>query len=214
VSAGGCAGHAGHADPAGRTGAGPVGSDPAAPTVRRMRWWDVPALLPLERASFGTDAWTEAGFWSELAGWPETRHYVVAEVPPGEPGEPGGSSGPREGGGPGAVVHGFGGLLVAADEATVQTLAVDPAWRGCGLGRLLLEDLLAEAGHRGAASVWLEVRADNAAALGLYDRFGFERAGVRRGYYAQGRVDAVVMRRRVRVPAGPGARVRDAGVAP
>jgi [ribosomal protein S18]-alanine N-acetyltransferase len=147
--------------------------------LRRMRWWDVPALVPVDRDCFGSDAWEEAGFWSELAGWPESRHYVVAE--------------PADG--PGTVL-GYAGLSAVVDEATVQTVAVDPAHRGQGLGRLLVDALLAEAEARGARTVWLEVRDDNTSALALYGAYGFRRAGVRRGYYAGGRVDAVVMRRR------------------
>ncbi|MGH8867556.1 MAG: ribosomal protein S18-alanine N-acetyltransferase [Actinomycetes bacterium] len=150
----------------------------SAPVVlRRLRWWDVPRLLDVERGAFGPDAWSEPGFWSELAWWPESRYYVVAEEPEGE-------------------LVGYAGLLSAADEATVQTVVVDPDKRGRGVGRRLLDDLLAEAVRRGAGTVWLEVREDNAPALALYDAYGFERAGVRRGYYEGGRVDAVVMRRR------------------
>lgn len=152
-------------------------------TLRRMRWWDVEPLLPVERASFGPDAWSPEQFWSELAGWPESRHYVVAE----RAGRP----------------CGYAGLFVAADEATVQTVAVDPDVRGQAVGALLLDDLLAEAARRGAATTWLEVRADNVPALRLYQARGFERAGVRRGYYEAGRVDAVVMRRRVPAPTTP-----------
>lgn len=186
-------------------------SGPAAGAVRlrRMRWWDVPALLAVDRACFGADAWEEQGFWSELAGWPESRHYVLAEpagagdAVSGEGGTGGGEP-PDEAG----TVLGYAGLFAVADEATVQTVAVDPAHRGRGLGRLLVEALLAEADTRGVRTVWLEVRDDNTSALALYGAYGFARAGVRRGYYAGGRVDAVVMRRRA-AEAGPWTRRTD-----
>jgi ribosomal-protein-alanine N-acetyltransferase len=143
--------------------------------LRPMRWWDVPAALTIERALF-PDPWTEATFWSELAGVPETRHYVVAES--------------------GSELVGYAGLFATRHTADVQTLAVAAHRQGAGLGALLLTALLDEAARRGAGEVLLEVRADNEVAARLYTRFGFERIGVRRGYYRPGRVDAVVMRRR------------------
>ncbi|HEV2088816.1 MAG TPA: GNAT family N-acetyltransferase, partial [Cryptosporangiaceae bacterium] len=68
-----------------------------------------------------------------------------------------------------------------------------------------LDDLLAEAGRRGARQVSLEVRADNEPALRLYARRGFEVVGVRRGYYQPSGADAVVMRCELQAPDGPGA---------
>jgi [ribosomal protein S18]-alanine N-acetyltransferase len=142
-----------------------------------MRWWDVPEALAIERALFA-DPWTEGTFWSELAGVPETRHYIVAE------------SGDR--------VVGYAGLFATRHEADVQTLAVAAPRQGEGLGARLLTALLDEAARRDVGEVLLEVRADNDTAARLYERFGFERIGVRRGYYQPGRIDAVVMRRRSR----------------
>jgi [ribosomal protein S18]-alanine N-acetyltransferase len=145
------------------------------PKLRPMRWWDVPAALAIERELF-PDPWTEATFWSELAGVPETRHYVVIEAD-GE-------------------LIGYAGLFATRHTADVQTVAVAASRQGEGLGALLLTALLDEAQRRGAGEVLLEVRADNETAARLYSRFGFERIGVRRGYYQPGRVDAIVMRRR------------------
>jgi [ribosomal protein S18]-alanine N-acetyltransferase len=70
------------------------------------------------------------------------------------------------------------------------------ATRGCrtGLGARLLEALLAEAERRGQRRVLLEVRSDNGPAQRLYERYGFTRSAVRRGYYPGG-VDAWVMER-------------------
>lgn len=147
------------------------------PTLRRMRWWDVEALLPLERELFGDEAWTPGMFWSELAQH-DTRHYVVAEVP-GPAGRP--------------EIAGYAGLCVYPGESYVQTIAVRPADQGRGLGARLLTVLLEEAVHRGEGGVLLEVRADNERAQALYRRFGFLPVGIRRGYYQPSGTDAVVM---------------------
>ncbi len=69
------------------------------------------------------------------------------------------------------------------DEAWVMEIAVDPAARRCGHGRALLDEAERRARAWGTASLWLEVRAQNDAARGLYARCGFVEQGVRRGYY-------------------------------
>ena len=142
-------------------------------SLERFRWWHVDDVLPLERALFPPEPWTAHHFWSEL-GQTATRHYVVAVS--------------------GAEVVGYAGLCDYPDEAFVQTMAVAPSYQRQGIGALLLEELLAEAGRRRQQRVLLEVRADNAAAQRLYERYGFARTGVRRGYYPGG-VDAWVMER-------------------
>lgn len=82
-----------------------------------------------------------------------------------------------------------------ADEATLIDLVVAPAARRQGLARLLLAELLMRWQQAGVASVFLEVRASNSAALALYQQLGFNEIGVRRGYYpaASGREDAIQM---------------------
>jgi ribosomal-protein-alanine N-acetyltransferase len=143
--------------------------------LRAMRWWDIDAVMRLERELFVDEAWTETMFWSELAE-PPTRHYVVAAD--------------------GEEVVGYAGLCAYdAGEAYVQTIGVDPARRRAGIGTALLVDLLDEAQRRRCPHVDLEVRAGNDDAVRLYERHGFRRIGVRRGYYQPSGADAVVMRR-------------------
>lgn len=144
--------------------------------TRRMRWWDIEAAHRIETDLF-PDPWSVEAFWSELAHVPETRHYVVAE---------------RDG-----SLLGYAGLVVAGRQADVQTLAVARSAQGHGLGRRLLDELLAEARRRDASEVLLEVRAENTAAQRLYATAGFERIAVRRGYYQPGGTDADVLRLRL-----------------
>ena len=141
-----------------------------------MRWWDVPAAHAIETGLF-PDPWSVETFWSELAQVPATRHYLVAED--------------------GGEVVGYAGIVATGHQADVQTLAVSGARQGRGLGAELLRALLDEAGRRGAGEVLLEVRAENQAAQQLYARHGFERIGVRRGYYRPGGTDAFVLRLRL-----------------
>ena len=84
-----------------------------------------------------------------------------------------------------------------AGEAEVLTLAVAPWARRRGLGADLMRAAIATARAAAAASMFLEVDVANVAAVGLYGRLGFARAGLRRAYYDRGpggRADALVMR--------------------
>ncbi|MFJ9645179.1 ribosomal protein S18-alanine N-acetyltransferase [Streptomyces sp. NPDC004244] len=152
-----------------------------------MRWWDIAPVLELEQELFPEDAWSAGMFWSELAharGPHATRHYVVAEAVP-----EGGSAA-----GTGRRIVGYAGLAAAGDLADVQTIAAARDQWGTGLGARLLTDLLRAATAFECAEVLLEVRVDNTRAQKLYERFGFEPIGFRRGYYQPGNVDALVMR--------------------
>jgi ribosomal-protein-alanine N-acetyltransferase len=147
------------------------------PVLREMRWWDIEPVHELEKALFPEDAWSRGMFWSELAhsrGPEATRRYVVAET--------------------GDRVVGYAGLASSGDLADVQTIAVAADHWGTGLGGRLLTELLRAATAFECAEVLLECRVDNVRAQKLYERFGFQPIGFRRGYYQPGNVDALVMR--------------------
>ncbi|ARX85803.1 acetyltransferase [Streptomyces alboflavus] len=163
----------------------PSKTPPPAVVPREMRWWDIDAVLALEKELFPDDAWSRGMFWSELAharGPGSTRRYLVAYE--------------------GERLVGYGGLAVAGTDsdggaavaADVQTIAVARDHWGSGLGARLLTELLRHATAFEATEVMLEVRVDNTRAQKLYQRFGFEPIGFRRGYYQPGNVDALVMR--------------------
>lgn len=89
---------------------------------------------------------------------------------------------------------GYGVMSMAAGEAHILNICVHPEMQGQGLARRLLLRLLSIAAKRGTDTVFLEVRASNRVARGLYQSLGFNEVGLRRGYYpAQtGREDAVL----------------------
>ena len=90
---------------------------------------------------------------------------------------------------------GYGVMSVVAGEAQILNICIDPNMQGEGLGRRLLQHLIAEAGRQSADTVFLEVRSSNQAAFALYDSAGFNEIGQRRGYYPakDGREDALVL---------------------
>ena len=90
-------------------------------------------------------------------------------------------------------IVGFAGMWIMFDEAHITTIGVHPDERGSGLGELLLVQLFVEATARGAEMLTLEVRVSNDAAQTLYQKYGFERHGVRRRYYSDNGEDAYIM---------------------
>jgi ribosomal-protein-alanine N-acetyltransferase len=84
---------------------------------------------------------------------------------------------------------------VVVDQAEILSLATAPRCRRQGVGRALLDAVLAAMTRHGASAVWLEVRISNDAARRMYEAAGFVAAGLRRGYYRQPPEDAAVLRR-------------------
>jgi [ribosomal protein S18]-alanine N-acetyltransferase len=142
--------------------------------LSRLRWWHIEEVLAIESDLFGNEQWSGAMFWNELA---NGHHYLVATGGRGE-------------------ILGYAGLAVQPpDEAWVQNIAVRRDAQRRGIGRALLEALLAEAERRGVRKVLLEVAVDNGPAQKLYGAYGFEAVGIRRGYYQPSNTDALVMMR-------------------
>ena len=134
---------------------------------------DLDPIHAIEATVFGRDAWSREALREELTA--QHRHYLALVDSANE-------------------VRGYAGLLVVGEEGDIQTIAVDAAMRGGGHGRALMEALIAEARSRGVSEIFLEVRADNPIAHGLYVRLGFAEIGVRPRYYQPDGVDAIVMR--------------------
>jgi ribosomal-protein-alanine N-acetyltransferase len=140
--------------------------------IERFRWWHIAEVMPLEEDLFGAEKWSPAMFWNELA---QRNFYVVA------------TDGPE--------LLGYAGLAATAGEAWVQNIAVRRTAQRRGVGRELLETLLAEAARLGIKQTLLEVAVDNAPAQRLYATYDFEPVGIRRGYYQPSNTDALVMMR-------------------
>jgi ribosomal-protein-alanine N-acetyltransferase len=149
--------------------------------IRAMHWSDIERVHALESEVFTVDPWTVEQFWSELA--QPTRSYVVDVQSRDDVGTTD------------EVLLGYAGLFALAPDADLQTIAVSPGAHGLGIGTRLLESLLDQARAAGCRQMMLEVRSDNAAAIAMYSRFGFEQISVRRDYYAPS-VDALIMRLR------------------
>lgn len=143
-------------------------------TLRAATPDDLDAIMAIERASFPTDAWSDAMMHEELRS-PHGSYLVLEEA--------------------GRLI-GYGGIraVQGGTDADIQTIALAETARGRGRGRGLLRSLLIAAGDRGARGVFLEVRADNPVAQALYVSEGFAEIARRPNYYQPDGVDAIVMR--------------------
>ncbi|MGB3692914.1 MAG: ribosomal protein S18-alanine N-acetyltransferase [Spirulinaceae cyanobacterium] len=88
---------------------------------------------------------------------------------------------------------GLGCFWAILEEAHITLLAVHPDYQSQGLGQLLLINLLKQARFRNLERATLEVRETNQAALSIYQKFGFQIAGKRRGYYQKTNEDALIL---------------------
>jgi ribosomal-protein-alanine N-acetyltransferase len=136
---------------------------------------DAKRCAELEAQLFdGDDPWPARAFEAELEA--KHNHYVAARVDD--------------------RVVGYAGIARLGRrrpyEYEIHTIGVDPAFQGQGIGREMLTRLLELAS---GGVVFLEVRTDNEAAIGLYESFGFVNVGLRKRYYRASGADAYTMRR-------------------
>lgn len=149
------------------------------PRLRHMEPRDLPAVLAIEEAVFGDDAWPRSFFERDLAN--EYSTYLVLELISANQGAMH------------AELAGYAGYWLLEDEANLMNIAIAPAWQGRGLGEHLLLATLERMQAGGVSVCTLEVRVSNTRAQALYSKLGFQVAGRRRRYYRDNGEDALLM---------------------
>jgi ribosomal-protein-alanine N-acetyltransferase len=152
-----------------------VAGQPLRAHVRKMRAEDAHAVVAIESETFSSP-WRRETFL-ELIDRTTAELLVMVH-------------GDEE-------VVGYAVLWCILDQGEIANIAIASHMRGRGLGRQLLTEVLDVARDRGVATVFLEVRESNAAALSLYHSFGFAQVGQRRGYYDRPREDARILMARL-----------------
>lgn len=139
-------------------------------TIRAWEEKDIDTIVEMERRSF-SDPWTKQNL-SDVLRFPFYRSFLAEE---------------------GGQVCGYGCLVVMFETAEVANIAVDGPFRKKGVGQAILTAMHETASSLGAEQCLLEVRVSNDAAIGLYEKNGYIRYGVRENYY--GNEDALLMRK-------------------
>lgn len=145
-------------------------SDKTIYTIEKMQEKDVAETAALEAEIFSVP-WSERGFLDALHS--DYTLYLTVRID-GE-------------------LAGYCGLLQSFDEADITNVAVRETYRGLGIGRAMLTELMRLGRERGIERFTLEVRAGNATALRLYESLGFASVGIRRNFYEKPQEDAVIM---------------------
>ena len=128
-------------------------------------------VMHIEKLSF-PHPWSEKALIKEIESNQLARYMVITQ---------------------GDKVIAFGGMWLIMDEAHITNIAVHPQHRGQGIGNLLMDALIRVAQREGIFQLTLEVRATNDPAIKLYQKYGFEVVGRRKGYYEDDGEDALVM---------------------
>ena len=139
--------------------------------LRRLELGDLDAIERIERASYPTP-WSRSMFASELAKPSSLSFGAVDET---------------------GTLVGYLVLSRYVDAWHVMNVAVAPERRRQGIASALLHRLLELTKDGALRGYTLEVRTSNLSAIRLYERFGFRRKGIRRGYYTDNREDALIM---------------------
>jgi ribosomal-protein-alanine N-acetyltransferase len=139
--------------------------------IRAMMLEDVPRVHEIDTLSFSLP-WPERSFIFELTRNPVSRNWVVESD---------------------GCILAMLVLWLIVDEAHIATLATHPDFRRQGIGERLMIAALVSARNEGATRAFLEVRAGNTSALAMYKKYGFDVAGIRRGYYVDNHEDAILM---------------------
>ncbi len=168
--------------------------------LRRMDLADIPQVVRIDREAFPIP-WSASVYRYEVSQNPLSTMVVVCLHEPGPDAETPSLWGrllARLRGTPDPAWHravvGYGGYWFSRGEAHVSTIATHPKFRGLGLGELLLAGMIRHALAQDADELSLEVRISNAPAIALYEKYGFQQAGIKARYYRDNHEDAYDMR--------------------
>ena len=94
------------------------------------------------------------------------------------------------------TIVGFAGLKTILDEADIMNIVVKKDFRHNGIGSILLENLINYSKNMNMKTITLEVNENNLSAISLYDKFSFDKLGIRKKYY-NGESDAIIMSKKL-----------------
>lgn len=140
--------------------------------IERMKTDDIEQVIAIEAEAYGEHHWSKESFFNELSN--QLAKYYCAFNSDGE-------------------LIGYAGTWEILEETHITNIAVAKKYRRHHVGEALLSKIIDECIKSLVKYITLEVRVGNAAAIGLYEKYGFHSLGTRKGYYQDNNEDALIM---------------------
>lgn len=140
--------------------------------IERMKAADIERVIEIEAEAYGEHHWSKESFFNELSN--ELAKYYCAFNSNGE-------------------LMGYAGSWEILEETHITNIAVAKKYRRHHVGEALLTSIIEECKKNLVKYITLEVRVSNIPAIGLYEKYGFNSLGTRKGYYQDNNEDALIM---------------------
>ena len=140
--------------------------------ITPMKQSDVDGIVEIEKDAYGPHHWAKSSFYDELSN--NLAKYYVAKTLDGE-------------------LVGYAGTWHIIDEGHITTIAVKKEYMRNHIGEALIHSILEDCYNSGVKYLTLEVRTSNDPAIKLYEKYGFQSLGTRKGYYQDNNEDALIM---------------------
>ena len=140
--------------------------------IRPMTRDDVDKVVEIEKEAYGPHHWAKSSFYDEMSN--NLAKYYIAKTPEGE-------------------LVGYAGTWHIIDEGHITTIAVKKAYMRNHIGEAIIHKILEYCYSDGVKYLTLEVRVSNIPAIKLYEKYGFQSLGTRKGYYQDNNEDALIM---------------------
>ena len=141
-------------------------------TILPMIKDDVEAVVKIEEEAYGKHHWAKSSFYDEMSN--NLAKYYVAKTPSGE-------------------LVGYAGTWHIIDEGHITTIAVKRDFLRNHIGEAIIQKIIKDCYENNIKYLTLEVRVSNVPAIKLYEKYGFQSLGTRKGYYQDNNEDALIM---------------------
>ncbi len=140
--------------------------------IEKMTKDDVETVVKIEEEAYGKHHWAKSSFYDEMSN--NLAKYYVAKLPGGE-------------------IVGYAGTWHIIDEGHITTIAVKNGYLRNHIGESIIKAIIDDCYKNNIKYLTLEVRVSNTAAIKLYEKYGFQSLGTRKGYYQDNGEDALIM---------------------
>ena len=141
-------------------------------TISPMQKEDVETVVQIESEAYGKHHWAKSSFYDEMSN--NLAKYYVAKLPNGE-------------------LVGYAGTWHIIDEGHITTIAVKKEYLRNHIGESIIQRIIEDCYKNNIKYLTLEVRVSNVPAIRLYEKYGFQSLGTRKGYYQDNNEDALIM---------------------